>query len=122
MKGNLKSSLWFVVCGALLLGVACEPTREELRDDLAAATCQRAEDCGKIPGSFDSYDDCIVDKRADYNDLWPESECSNGRINEDLARSCIARRENYSCNSSFLDDLAFINECNADKVCIDPID
>ena len=113
----LSSSLMFLIFSQL----GClEPSREDYRDDLAQASCERLEACGNIPGSYDSFDDCIVEKRADFNDLWPASKCDNGRINEARAEDCIKRAESYSCNSNFLDDLAFVNECRADKVCIDP--
>lgn len=116
-RSLLSSALIFIT----LSQVAClEASREDYRDDLAQASCERLEACSKIPGSYDSFDDCVVEKRADFNDLWPESECGNGRINEVRAEDCIKRAETYSCNSNFFDDLAFVNECRAEKVCIDP--
>lgn len=111
----LSGSLMFL----LMNQVAClEPSREDYRDDLAQASCERQEACGNI----DDIDDCIVEKRADFNDLWPADKCGNGRMNEARAEDCIKRAESFSCSGNFIDDLAFLNECKASKVCIDPAD
>ena len=108
--------------GAMTLSsLACfAPSREDYRDDLAMAHCERLDACGKLNSTHGSLDDCLVKKRSDYNDLWPADKCSDGRINPDSAQACIARQSSRSCNANFLDDLAFLQECSANKVCTEP--
>lgn len=110
---------------ALLLTLclpACGPaSREDWRNEAARASCNRQDDCGNIgPGKdFRDYDDCEVNQRNRFNQLWPADACSGDRINEARAEACISRIENASCNSGLFDGLAFASECNAGKVCID---
>lgn len=114
----------FLVFGILVLSSACTPTREDLRNDIAEATCRRAEECGKIGSGekYSTYDDCYIDRQDFYNDLWPANDCGEGQINEKNAEDCITRAEIQSCDAGFFDNISFVSQCNADKVCTDPRD
>lgn len=103
-----------------LLCSACTPTREDHRDSIAEADCTRREACNQLEEDYTSFENCMVDKRSDYNKLWPEDECGQGRINEDKVDQCVARVRGASCGANIFDVFAFSSECHAGKVCIDP--
>lgn len=108
---------------ALSMSACLEPSRESQRDTAADAYCGRLEQCGDIgPGErFSSFDDCVIDQRDSFNDLWPASECSDGRMNEDRYDICLAKIRSADCNANFFDALDFTLDCNANEVCTDPI-
>lgn len=108
---------------ALTTAGCIEPSRESRRDSAADARCGRLNECGRI-GSGETYatfDDCVVEERSTFNDLWPSDECSEGRMNEELYEECLQELRTGSCNENFFDLLSFVGECNAGQVCVDPV-
>jgi hypothetical protein len=103
-------------------GCAGEPSREEYRDEITEAVCDRYDECGRIGSGrdYNSMDDCRVDMRNTFNDLWPSSECDQGRINPDRYDICYSRAKSLSCNNMLGETLWFGLNCNANQVCIDP--
>lgn len=121
-----RNAFLLVACGCFLgsLGCAGEPTREEYRDDIAEAVCDRDATCGRIgPGQvYSTMGDCIIDRAKTFNDLWPSNRCDEGRINPDRYQICYLRARSYSCDNPNGEVLWFAINCNADRVCIDPRD
>jgi hypothetical protein len=111
---------------ALLALAACGDTdRTDYRDDMAEANCARLQECGEIGPEegqrYEDVEDCLLDKLSDFNDFWPASKCDDGRINEAKFEECHSRISTLSCDTggAFIDSVAFVSECNAEKVCID---
>ena len=101
-----------------------EPSREFQRDRAVFAYCVRLDECGRFGGEDDDlytdYDDCEVDQRNNFNDIWPADECSDGRMNESKVDVCVGELEAAPCDANFLDVLEFLGDCGADEVCVDP--
>ena len=109
----------------LAMASACgEPSREDYRDDMVAARCDRLMQCGD--DTYDSYEDCEIDVRAFFNDLWPSDQCSDGRISEAKFEFCRDLVATSRCDPNFFQQVGdvaeFNQECSADAVCIDPAD
>ncbi|TXD36141.1 hypothetical protein FRC98_13545 [Lujinxingia vulgaris] len=113
----LKSSLMLAL--ALPLFGCGEPTREDYRDEAAETYCDRVDECGNIGdgGEYESVSDCIIDQKDRFNEVWPASECDNGRINETQFDRCLDRINVAACDGSWLDTFSAINECRAGNVC-----
>ena len=101
---------------AVLMTGCFEPDREGYRDMAAADYCAEAERCNNL-GNYDSVDDCEVEMRSTFNDFWPASECSDGRIDPDAYDSCMNRALTHACDGSLLDGLSFADRCRASRVC-----
>ncbi|RAL20434.1 hypothetical protein DL240_16650 [Lujinxingia litoralis] len=110
----------FVVLAVALSQFACgEPTREDYRDEAAETFCDRSDDCGNVGEgrTYSSYSDCLVEKKADFNDVWPADQCSGDRIIESQFDRCLDRIKVSACDGSWLDQLSTLNECRAGNVC-----
>lgn len=116
MKRTMSAGLLLLPGFALLISSCLEPSRESYRDMAAEEVCDEAERCGNL-GNL-SYEDCIIDERARFNDLWPESECSDGRINEVRYEQCLNRSRTAVCDGNVFDLLSAASECQASQVCI----
>lgn len=102
--------------GAMSFLAACsEPTREQYRDMAAEEVCDEAQRCDNLGEA--SYDDCIVENEARFNDLWPASECDGGRIDADAFETCMNRARTAACDENILDLGLAWNDCRASKVC-----
>ncbi len=101
---------------------ACEPSREQYRDDLATTLCERADRCNNLDRYGGTFDDCLVEETANANDYWPSPECSDGKINDDLARICQDEVRAWACSGlESLGDFGKVNDkCKASTVCVDP--
>ncbi len=108
--------------GILFLAIAVvstgclEPDREGYRDMAAQDYCAEAERCNNL-GDYNSVDDCEVDMRSTFNDFWPASECSDGRIDPDAYETCMNRALNYACDGGLADWWTAVDRCSASKVC-----
>lgn len=115
------TSVLAITC--LLLTSACfAPSREDNRDALADAFCtlQDSESCKNIgPGKdYNTFDDCIVDRKGSYNDLWPSDKCTDDNMNQDKVDDCVTRIEiANNCGKGISEGLSFLSACNSDKVC-----
>lgn len=116
---NHFTSLAIIVLLAIgsFLSACSEPTREDYRDLAAEEVCDEADRCDNL--GEDSYDDCIIENRDRFNDLWPASECDDGRIDEDSFESCMNRARTAACEENILDMGLAWNECRASNVCSD---
>jgi hypothetical protein len=99
-----------------------EPSRETRIKDLAAAACDRYEECTGY-GSDKTYS-TEAECRADFTDkagtLWPDDKCGSGRINNTRYEACTSSAKAVACDGGILDTIAALADCNADKVCTDP--
>lgn len=90
---------------------------EGAREGAAQRHCKFEERCGNV-GSGKSYatlDECMIDKRGDWLDIWPTDRC-NGRINGDTLNVCYQAIENTQCNN-LVDFLATASKCESSDVC-----
>lgn len=117
MKRSGLISLLILFFAASLLSACGEPTRDQYRDMAAEELCAEADRCGNLGER--TYNDCLVEERARFSDLWPSSECSDGRINADRYERCINRVKVAACDGNFFDGLSAWSECRASQVCID---
>ena len=112
-----------VVLGAVALMMGCsgEMERGEYRDLIAQEVCDEAERCNNLGpnGLHDTYDDCIVEERARFNDMWPTSQCGETRINEDAFDRCLSRALDVACDGTLADWFSAGQRCHRDEVCID---
>ena len=111
-------SLLLVLLAAGALG--CDRSREDYRDDLAQAWCDRDEVCGNL-GSYSggTYESCEIRRRDDANNLWSAERCSDGRVNGSAADRCIERAATRSCSGvgGIGDFIDFLGACSASDVC-----
>ena len=125
---------WVLGAAAVLLG-ACgntdaadntpfEPSRETRIKDLAAAACDRYEDCsGYGTGSGQTYAseaECQADFTNKAGALWPDDRCGSGRINNTRYDACVASAKDVACGGGIIDTIAALEDCNAGEVCSDP--
>lgn len=118
---------WFIMTSlaALVFASGCgEPTRDERVMDIAQTGCDRFETCGEIGSDerYDTYAECLSELEGTFYDLWPADSCGQGQINDSEFDRCVDRAANYPCDSNFLDQLSYLNECGSGDVCIDPRD
>jgi hypothetical protein len=120
MKNEVRLGL--ALMAAVAMTGCLEPSREAQRDTAANTRCSRLEECGEIGSGerYTDFDDCVVEVRASFNDLWPADECADGRINEELFDGCLQDLRTSDCNENFFDQLEFLGDCNADAICTDP--
>lgn len=99
-----------------------KPTRKELRDEIVRTQCNRAQDCEQIgvDKRYEDYATCLAEVKGDFDQLWPAEQC-DGRINEGVFDSCNERVTKVSCEGigGAIELLQFLNNCNANRVCID---
>jgi hypothetical protein len=102
-------------CGLLVLS-ACVSV-EGAREGAAQRHCKFEERCGNIGSgkNYASVQECLTDKRAFWQDMWPTDKC-NGRINGDTLNVCYTAVENTQCNN-FVDTLATYSKCESSDVC-----
>jgi hypothetical protein len=113
---RLLSFLLITLLGSLSFLAACsEPTREDYRDMAAEEVCDEAERCDNLDDG--SYEDCILENEARFNDLWPASDCDDGRIDEDSFQSCMNRARTAACEDNIFDQGLAWSECRASQVC-----
>ena len=126
MKNKMSIGLALII--SVVVTGCPEPSRESRRDTAADARCGRLEECGRLGsgGTYTDFDDCVVEVRSDFNDFWPASECSDGRMNEELYEECLQDLRTSDCNQNtfdnFINTLGFGIECGANNVCVDPPD
>lgn len=116
---SISFFLALVVCAA---AVSCKQTRADYRDDIAESVCDQMKQCGALGGEdaeFADYDDCTVELKEKYNDLWPAEECGGGKINDQKFNQCKQRAVSQACEGNLLDALSFRLECGAGDVCVD---
>jgi hypothetical protein len=115
MRQSLALAL-IAILGALTFLAACgEPTREEYRDMAAEEVCDEAERCDNL--GDESYDDCIIENESRFNDLWPASDCDEGRIDADAFETCMNRARTAACEENIFDLGLAWNDCRASQVC-----
>lgn len=122
MVGGL--SLGVAACGDTVDDTALEPSRETRVVGIAAAACDRFDECGEISGDDDalygSADECRSDMEDRFYSLWPNDDCGAGQINNSKYEECVSRANNYSCDDNIFDFVSFYSNCNASDVCTDP--
>jgi uncharacterized protein DUF6184 len=103
---------------------AAEPTRETRIKDLAAAACDRYEECsGYGTGNNQAYPseaECRADFTSKAGTLWPQDKCDRRQINNGRYEVCVESAKNVACGGGILDAIAALDDCNASKVCTDP--
>lgn len=117
MKHSVTLGLLMLLTALSFLAACGETTREEYRAMAAEEVCNEAQRCDNLGSS--SYDDCIIENTARFNDMWPASSCDDGRINEDRYTTCINRARIVACSGNIFDYGAAMTECSASRVCID---
>lgn len=137
MKFMSSTSMKWALGGAMAFLGACggsntdaadnttlEPSRETRIKDLAAAACDRYEDCtGYGTGSNQQYPsetECRSDFTNKAGTLWPTDKCGSGQINNTRYEACVSSAKAVACGGSILDVVAALDDCNASKVCTDP--
>lgn len=106
----------------LLLAVfaaGCGPYSQPAARDMATArSCDWYQRCGEIGSGkrFATRDDCEVDVRKNWNDLWPVSECDGKIRGEDLDR-CLQAIDLTSCNNALDFFNTVFNKCSKSNVC-----
>jgi len=113
------------IFGLTIIGCG-PPSRERARDNAAEELCQRFEECGRIgTGDGDLHatiDDCLIDRRDEFNSLLPTEDCSNGEINELQYEECLTTIREQSCDNdlgALFDFFEVRAECSASDVCVD---
>lgn len=108
-----------------------EPSRDSRISSLASAACSHYGDKSSgCPGygtganqKYATAGDCERDFQQQASKLWPDDRCNNGQINGSAYDACEGKAKVYACSTgaaSFFDAIAALDECKADKVCIDP--
>lgn len=129
MKGALVGSmLMFAACtgeaGEAVDNTVAEPSLDTRVQLIATEACERFEECGNIGegdgNAYETMEECRTEMEGDFYDLWPQDECSDGRVDATKYDSCLMRAETYSCDDNIFDFIAYYSECNADDVCTDP--
>lgn len=116
MKRSLSVVLALLFLSTAFLSACGEPSREEYRDMAAEEVCDEAERCNSLGST--SYGDCIIEQRARFNDFWPSSQCSDGRISEERYNRCMNRARTAACDGNFFDQLSAASDCRASQVCV----
>lgn len=113
-----RAALLILAASGLL---ACEPDRVGYVDRAAETVCNEARRCENLgeDGLHPTYDTCIIEERSRFNSLWPEDECSDGRINRDRFESCMNRAKLVACDGTFSDWLSAYEHCRPSQVCVD---
>lgn len=112
--------------GALLgFGLGCgEPTLVEATDDIAQVRCERFDECGDVGAGerYPSFDRCVSEQTAEFEQRWPVERCAEGHLNEELYDSCLKRAETIACSGALQasDQQAFDAACSARQLCVDP--
>lgn len=103
----------FVVCASFVGCLSVEGARE----GGAERTCQFNARCGEIgPGeNYSSFNDCMVEQRANFQNLWPTDRCRD-RINGQTLDVCYRALENTQCNN-LVDIIATLSKCQSSDVC-----
>jgi len=99
-----------------------EPSRDTRIQSLASTACDRYASCTGY-GSDKPYateTDCKADFQSKASNLWPDSQCNNGQINNDRFEACVKSAEAVACNGTLVDTVVALSDCNASKVCTDP--
>jgi len=108
-----------------------EPSRDARIRSLASAACDRYADTaigcpGYGTGSSQTYateGDCERDVEERASNLWPAARCSDDRIDSAAYQRCEDRVKTYVCSTgvtNVFDGIAALEECDADRVCVDP--
>ncbi len=89
----------------------------DAREGGALRNCRFEQRCGNIGSgqNYASLEECLVDKRADFQNLWPTDRC-DGRINGETLNVCFQAIENTQCNN-LIDLFATFSKCEASDVC-----
>ena len=109
------------VAVVVFIAVACSgPDRGEYRDMAAEDVCHEAERCGNLgpDGLHETHSDCIIEERKRFNDMWPEQQCGDGRIDADAYDRCIDRALDVACEDHWADWLVAAERCDANEVCV----
>ncbi len=104
------------LCVGLLALAGCVSV-VDAREGGAQRLCRFESRCGNV-GSGERYasaDECLVAKRADFQDLWPTDKC-DGRISGDSLNICFQAIENTQCNN-LIDLFATLSKCESGDVC-----
>lgn len=105
-----------------------EPSRDTRIQTLAIAACDRYGDTDAgCPGygsgkKYATTADCQRDFEKVAADLWPDAQCSNGRIDSSAYQQCEDRAKTFACSTGMqnaFDAVAALEECKASKVCSD---
>ncbi len=120
---KMRTLAWCLCAMAVAMTGCIEPSRESRRDTAADSRCGRLDECGRIGSgeTYSSFDDCVIDQRDRFNDLWPSDECSEGRMNEEIYEECLQDLRTSSCNENLFDLIGFGIECGPGNVCVDPV-
>lgn len=106
---------------AIGLSGCLEMDREQYRDDAAQDVCDRALECDNLDNlfgnSYESHSECIIEERGRFNNMWPESECGNDRIDPEAYDRCMERARLAACDGNFMDQISALSECDSDQVC-----
>ena len=116
LKQGFVFFLLTLLAATTLLAACSEPTREQYRDMAAEEVCDEAQRCDNLGDA--SYDDCIVENEARFNDFWPSSECDDGQIEKDAFETCMNRARTAACEENILDLGLAWNDCRASQVCV----
>lgn len=109
---------------------AVEASRASRIASLAEAACDRyADTAAGCPGygtasnqKYETASSCENDFKQKAEDLWPVSRCSDGKIDSSRFDACVNRAKNFACSTggqNVLDAISALDECKADKVCVD---
>lgn len=100
-----------------------EPSRDTRIQSLASTACDRYASCtGYGPGKpYVTETDCKTDFQSKASTLWPDSQCNSGQINNDRFEACVQSAEEVACNGTLVDTVVALADCNASKVCTDPV-
>lgn len=103
---------------------ACEPSREQYRDDLAVSLCERQDRCNGLSNYGGDFNECMIDARATANDNLPVNECSAGQINDANIEVCQQEIASWDCDGlgALGDAVDVANKCAASRLCSDPPD
>ncbi|MFO0594747.1 MAG: DUF6184 family natural product biosynthesis lipoprotein [Myxococcaceae bacterium] len=109
-------SLVSLLVGSLALGSSCLSV-EGARETGAQRSCQFEDKCGNIGSGkrYANFGECMTDKRADYQSLWPSDRCQ-GRIDAQNFDTCMKAVDNTRCND-LLDAINTVSKCSSSSVC-----
>ncbi len=135
---GMKTNIAFFTCVTAIAGCSntatdnspLEPSRDSRIESLAVAACDRYGDTSSgCPGygtassqKYATRSDCTRDFENRAATLWPDNQCSNGRINSVGYKRCEDRTKTYACSTgteNFYDAIAALDECKASAVCTD---
>src|SRR5687767_7514769 len=109
----------FMVAAAGLAASCGGPyTQAQARDMATDRSCDWYAKCGEIGAGkkYGDRDQCEVDVRSGWNDMWPVADCDKRIAPEDLDL-CLKAIDITQCGNSFDFFNTVFNKCSKAEVC-----